>query len=102
MAKQFLDLRLPFSTDKCNEEWGEYPQLQYDRGETKEPERENKSRNLEKYGQSYSQNPKFLPKEPETQRQAISGIENEKWWPAMQKELKFLSKKKQMDPSRVS
>ena len=66
--------------------------MQDTRREAEEIKREERSRNSpERYGQSYSHNSTFFPKEPETYKQAISSSEKEIWMQAMQEELKSLS-----------
>ena len=92
MAKQLVKIGLPSSTDKCIERWWEYRDVKDTRREAKEIRRAERSRNPpERYGQSYSQNSTFFPKEPETYKQAISSREKENWLQAMQEELKSLS-----------
>ena len=92
MAKQLVNIGLPSSTDKCIERWWEYRDKQDTRREAKELKREERSRNPpQRYGQSYSHNSTFFPKELETYKQAISSSERENWLQAMQEELKFVS-----------
>ena len=91
MAKQLVKIRLPSSTDKCIERWWEYRDTQDTRREAKELKREETSRNPpQRYGQSYSHNSTFFPKEPETYKQAIISSERENWLQAVQEELKSL------------
>ena len=92
MAKQLVKIGLPSSTDKCIERWWEYRDMQDTRKEAKELKREERSPNPpQKYGQSYSHNSTFFPKEPKTYKQAMSSSEKENWLKAMQEELKSLS-----------
>ena len=76
MAKQFLKIGLPSSTDKCIERWWEYRDMQDTRKKSKELKREERSRNPhQKHGQIHSHNSTFFSKEPETYKQAISSVE---------------------------
>ena len=60
--------------------------------EAEELKFEEKSRNPpQRYGQSYSHNSTFFPKEPETYKQAICSSEKENWLQARQNELKSSS-----------
>ena len=91
MEKQLAKIGLPSSTDKCIERWWEYRDMRDTRKETKELKQEEISRALpQRYGQSYSHNSTFFPKEPETYKQAMSSSERENWLQAMQEELKSL------------
>ena len=92
MAKQLVKIGLPSGTDKCIERWWEYRDLQDTRREAKELKQTERSRSPpQRYGQSYSHNSPFFPKEPETYKQAMSSREKEKLLQAMQEELKSLS-----------
>ena len=65
--------------------------MQDTRREAKELKREERSRNPPQiFGQSYSHNSIYLPKDPESYSEAISSSENDKWKEAMQIELKCL------------
>ena len=64
----------------------EYRDIQDARREAKKLEQEKRSRvPPQRYGQSYSHNSTFFPKEPETYKQAICSCENENWLQAMLK-----------------
>ena len=76
MAKQLVKTGLLSSTDKSIETWWEYRDMQDTRRKAKALKREKRSRNPPQgYGQSYSHDSAFFPKEPETYKEAISSSE---------------------------
>ena len=91
MEKQLVKIGLPSSTDKCIERWWEYRNMRDTGREAKKLKREKVSQNPpQRYGQSYSHNSTFFPKEPETYKQVITSSEKENRLQAMQEELKSL------------
>ena len=65
------------------------------RKEAKELKREDRSRNPpQRYGQSYSHNSTFFPKEPDTYEKAVKSIDSKKWQDAMKKEPECLHETK--------
>ena len=97
MAKHLIRIELPSSTDKCNERWCNYREMQDARQETAELKGAGRSNNFFQIrGQNFNFNSMFFPKKPETFSKIMkSGEKN--YTEAMQKQLKSREKTETWD-----
>ena len=77
LTGEYLKIAIPSSEKVLHERWDKYYEMKDARKEAKELKREDRSRNPpQRYGQSYSHNSTFFPKEPETYEEAVKSIDS--------------------------
>ena len=95
LTGQYLKIAILSSEKVLHERWDKYYEMKDARKEAKELKREDRSGNPpQRYGQGYSHNSTFFPKEPETYEEAVKSIDSKKWQDAMKKELECLHETK--------
>ena len=95
IAGQYLKTAIPSSEEVLDERWDKYLDMKDARKQAKTLKREKRSRNPpQRYGESYSHNTTYSPKDPETYNEALSSSDRDKWQEAMQTELQCLQETK--------